>query len=263
MEDRKLYERDFHNQIRSAQDAEHVAHDSKAANKRFYFVTGASIRFIDAWLEANCADATVLDYCCGNGDNSIRIAKMTRAKKCVGIDISDISVENAKKRAKAQGVADKTEFLVADAENTKFPDDSFDIIICAGVLHHLDIRAAFPELARILKPSGKIIAIEALNINPIFHLYRKLTPELRTEWETEHILGPKDLTTAAEHFAEMSVDYFHLAAVPCAFLLPIPTLFKPMLALANLIDAVLMKIPGINRLAWQMVFVLSNPKKGR
>ena len=38
--------------------------------------------------------------------------------------------------------------------------------------------------------------MEALSVNPLIQLYRNSTPEMRTEWEKNHILGPKDLKFA-------------------------------------------------------------------
>ena len=69
-----------------------------------------------------------------------------------GIDISPVSIENAKKQAENQGVSDKVTFHVMDAEATTFPDDHFDYAVINGILHHLDLEKAYSELARILKP---------------------------------------------------------------------------------------------------------------
>ena len=46
--------------------------------------------------------------------------------------------------------------------------------MCCGMLHHLDLSYAFPELRRILSLEGKILAIEALDYNPIIKLYRNI-----------------------------------------------------------------------------------------
>lgn len=50
----------------------------------------------------------------------------------------------------------------------------------------------FDVLRRILKPNGVILAVEALDYNPMIKLYRIMTPEMRTEWEKAHILSYKD-----------------------------------------------------------------------
>lgn len=261
-EERKKAEREFHNQVRDPKDMSHEGHDSHAANKRFYKVTRRSTTFVSDWLAAHCKGKVVLDYCCGDGDNAIGMAKTHQAVRAVGIDISDVSVANARRKASELGLADRTEFLVGDAEKTPFPDATFDIVLCSGVLHHLDVKAAFPELARILKPGGKVLAVEALGVNPFFQLYRKMTPTLRTEWETEHILGLGEIAFAGKWFGGVKRHFFHLAVVPAAFLHSMPTLFEPARVLGDAIDDVLMRIPFLNRLAWQVVFELSMPRRG-
>ena len=67
-----------------------------------------------------------------------------------GIDISSNEVNSARMKLKDAGYSNKSDFQVMDAENMTFEDNSFDVIICNGVLHHLDIDAALPELARFL-----------------------------------------------------------------------------------------------------------------
>jgi len=72
--------------------------------------------------------------------------------------------------------------------------------MCAGMLHHVELSYAFPELRRVLKPGGRILAAEALNYNPAIKLYRNLTPSLRTAWEKDHILSLKDVRFAQRFF---------------------------------------------------------------
>ena len=98
-------------------------------------------------------------------------------------------------------------FFQADCEDTKLPDSSIDLIICSGMLHHLDLSYVFPELRRVLKADGKILAIEALDYNPAIKLYRLITPDMRTEWEKAHILSFSDLEFAKRYFNVKNVKY--------------------------------------------------------
>ena len=120
------------------------------------------------------------------------------------------SVENAEKDALKAGVSEKTIFIQSDAENTGLPSESFDIILCSGMLHHLDLNNAFPELERLLAPGGTIFCVEALDYNPIIKLYRNLTPGMRTEWEKAHILSMKDVKFAQKFFNLGKINYFHI-----------------------------------------------------
>ncbi|MEE8056410.1 MAG: class I SAM-dependent methyltransferase [Pseudomonadales bacterium] len=201
LNDRKHKELEFHNRDRDRQVVETLDQDTFDkfySNKKFYSTVQKSTDYHQGWIAKNCKDKIFLDYACGNGGNAIAAA-IAGAKLAIGFDISDVSVKNAQKDAEAQGL-ENVYFFQADAENTKLPDSCVDVIICSGMLHHLDLSYAFPELRRILAPSGKLLAIEALDYNPFIKLYRKLTPDMRTEWEKAHILSMKDIEFGKRFF---------------------------------------------------------------
>jgi ubiquinone/menaquinone biosynthesis C-methylase UbiE len=254
---RKSEEAEFHNRRESDRlTMSEEEYNKRYSNKRFYAIVRKSVDYQNNWLMQHCKGKTVLDYCCGLGATSLNLAKM--GAKVFGIDISAKEVETADKLLKDNGFTDAT-FLVGDAENTPFENGKFDVVVCNGVLHHLDISKAWPELARIIKKDGSVMAMEALGYNPAIQLYRRLTPKLRTAWETEHILKHKDLQLAKKYFNKVEVKYFYLAAL-CAIPFINTPAFKPILAVTEMVDDLLLKIPGINLMAWQMVFVLSEPK---
>ncbi len=47
--------------------------------------------------------------------------------------------------------------LRVDIEAINLPDASFDVVICAHVLEHVDDQRAIAELARIVKPGGRCL----------------------------------------------------------------------------------------------------------
>jgi len=256
---RKQDEAEFHDKLRNESlKYEDGKYRYLTSNRKYYSVVRRSRDFTREWLKKRCRGRKGLDYCCGNGKNNIFMAK--NGAESMGIDISGISVENCKKHAFEEGVGDKASFLVMDAENMKFENDSFDVVICSGVLHHLDIEKAFRELSRVLKPEGEIICIEPLVYNPLFQLYRRITPQLRTKWETEHILTLNDLEKAKKYFGKINTSFYHLFT-----LLAVPfrnsRFFDPILRLLEAADSVAMKLPLVQLMAWQMVFILSKPLK--
>jgi len=216
-----------------------------------------SRRYVDGWVRTNVGGRIFLDYACGDGGNAIFAAK-EGAALAIGLDISAVSVSNARKDAATAGLANATYFIQADCEDTGLPDESVDVMLCSGMLHHLDLKRAFAEMRRILKPGGVCLGVEALDYNPLIQLYRRLTPHLRTEWEKEHILSLKDLRLAREFFEVRNVRFWHLFSIGAALLNRTP-LFRPLLALGNLLDAVVLRIPLIRRLAWQFIFELHKP----
>lgn len=229
------------------------------SNMKFYSITRSSFAYRDALLFEGIKGAVALDYCCGNGEVAIEMAKRGAAK-VVGIDISSVAIENARELARSAGVDAVCEFLVMDAEHTEFDDGTFDIIHEYGALHHLDLRAAYAELSRILKPEGKLVCTEALRHNPLIHWYRKRTPLLRTQWEVEHILGIPEIKRGRTYFAALDFRTFHLAAL---FAVPFrkTSLFEPLLGVLNMLDRVLLEIPLVKWLAWVAVVQYRHPIK--
>ena len=259
MERRKIEEMSFHDQRErdrlALSDAEFRR---KYSNKKWYSVTERSTLFLEQWLQTHTSGKTVLDYCCGLGGTSLRLARYGATVHA--IDISPESVETARKKLDEEGLADRGTFQVMDAEQTTFPDNTFDVIVCLGVLHHLDVSRAFPELRRILKPDGQVFAGEALGYNPIIAAYRQLTPHLRTGWEKDHILTNKELRVARESFKSIDVTYFHLFSILAVPFRATP-MFTKVLRVLNWVDSWVLRIPGVRLMAWQMIFVLSQPKK--
>lgn len=261
LEPRKREELEFHNLDRAIDDPVAIQKQVEAdihANKKWYSVTQSSHDYIRRWLETESKNAVVLDYACGNGGHAIAAAS-AGASLAIGLDISDVSVLNARRAAAAAGLADRCIFIQGDCEDTGLPDASIDRIICSGMLHHLDLTRAFPELRRILKPGGRILCIEALAHNPLMQWYRRRTPHLRTKWEAEHILRVEDMLAARQYFALGDVRYWHLAVL-AAVPLRGTRLFGLARATGQGLDFVLARLPGIRRWAWQFTFELLHPE---
>ena len=75
------------------------------------------------------------------------------------------------------------QFIQMDAHDLKFEDETFDMVFGAAILHHLNIVPALDEICRVLKPNGKILFTEPLDMNPVGKLVRALTKKARTEDE--------------------------------------------------------------------------------
>lgn len=268
MEARKQEEIAFHDKLReslneqrwSPQAEGRVATDPLWSNFKYYAIERDSLALMKRWLLESAPGGSVLDYCCGNGEESVYVAK-EGARSVVGIDISPVSIENCKTLAGREGVADRVDFRVMDAEALEFRDNSFDLIIEYGVLHHLDLDRAMAELGRVLKPDGCMVCTETLAHNPLIAAYRRRTPHLRTAWEADHILGRKSFTTIERYFRKVERHFFHLATLGAVPLRNTPV-FAPVLAGLRAVDRVLLSIPGLQWQAWQVVFKLSNPRKG-
>ena len=98
----------------------------------------------------------VLDVGCGAGVTPCFIAKRYGCR-VVGVDISEGMIERSKERAQREGVADKVEFRVADAQDLPFEDDIFDAVITESVTAFPeDKQGAVNEYVRVTKPGGYV-----------------------------------------------------------------------------------------------------------
>lgn len=251
LNERKIKELEFHNRDRDLtiiKDLPKDTYEQLHGNKKFYKTVQLSRSYVENWITTNSKGKIFLDYACGNGFNAIKAAK-AGAELAIGLDISNVSIENARKFANKEGVSDNTYFVKGDCENTGLPNECIDVCICSGMLHHLDLSYAFCELRRILKKGGVILAVEALNYNPLIKLYRNLTPQMRTEWEKAHILSYKDIIFAKRFFDVRNIRHWHLfsiAGVYMPFALPF----------FNTVDNIVLKLPFIKIMSWMFTFEL-------
>lgn len=261
LDPRKQEEIEFHDQVRAIAgtgesgfaDFEAELRD-KVPNQKYYAATAASHAHITNWIAREARDRIVVDYACGVGAYAITAAK-AGAALVIGIDISGASIEVARRFAEHAGVGDRCVFYQGDCENTGLPPESVDAMICAGMLHHLDLSYAFPEMRRILVPGGRVLAAEALNYNPFITLYRQLTPELRTTWEKDHILSLSDLRFARRFFEVQNVRCWHFLS-PVAAFLPGAPLREVGFRLLDSVDGILARTPLVRWMAWMFTFEL-------
>ena len=98
----------------------------------------------------------VLVVGCGVGITPCYLAKRYGCR-VVGVDISEGMVERSKERAQREGVADRVECRVADAQDLPFEDDLFDAVITESVTAFPeDKQKAVNEYARVTKPGGYV-----------------------------------------------------------------------------------------------------------
>jgi ubiquinone/menaquinone biosynthesis C-methylase UbiE len=262
LEERKKQERDWGNFSRDTKNPHAIpgqTNETARGNYKWYSTTERSMTYREEWLKRNVPGKVFIDYACGNGENAIHAAKLGAALS-IGIDISDVSVHNATENAAKEGLSDRCMFFTGDCENTGLPDNSVDAILCSFMLHHLDLQYAYPEMARILKPGGAVFAHEALAYNPAIMAYRKLTPEMRTEWEKEHILSLKHVRMAKQWFNIGAIRYWHMASVFGAFFRKVPPVFRVLMPVLNTMDDILTRVPGVQLMAWMFSFELVKPR---
>jgi ubiquinone/menaquinone biosynthesis C-methylase UbiE len=246
--DRKDFERDFFDTS--------YTDGSRQPLAKYYEISRGSFDHVLDHVRARSPGKSVLEYGCGSSPSVIRLENLG-AGKVVGIDLSPVSIERANERASAAGLSEYS-FLVMDAERLDFSDGSFDVVFGSAVLHHLDLRNALSEIARVLKPDGSAIFLEPLGVNPAIRLFRRMTPALRTR--DEHPLTVADLHLIREYFDHVTYDFHHLlsvGAVPFRRTRAFPRILRSL----SRVDRVAFRyLPPIRPLAWQVVMTLERPK---
>jgi len=102
----------------------------------------------------------ILELGCGTGYFTKEI--VSTGAFVTAIDISPELINIAKTEITASNVI----FLLENAYDLSFNENSFDQIIGSSVLHHLEIKKAIGEMFRVLKPGGRIFFTEPNMMNP-------------------------------------------------------------------------------------------------
>jgi len=109
------------------------------------------------------SDIKILDVGTGKGHLAISLAKS--GLKCTAIDISTTELYMAQLNAIHFQVDEKIDFQHMDAFDMSFEKDSFDIVMSALLIHHLDdTEEALQEMVRVCKNQGSIV-ISDINEN--------------------------------------------------------------------------------------------------
>jgi len=105
----------------------------------------------------------VLDVGCGGGYTACRLANEIGCQ-VIGIDISEVMLEQASKRAENDGVTDKVTFHHADVADLFFDEEFFNAALVESVLTPLPGNKldALKEICRVLMPGGYLGLNEAV-----------------------------------------------------------------------------------------------------
>jgi len=118
--------------------------------------------------------ALVVDVASGPGASALQLARETGCD-VVGVDLASASVAVATAAAEAARLASRVRFVCGDAESLPLPDASADGALCeCSFCLFPDKEAAAGELARVLKPGGRLALADVIAVP------ERLPAELRT-----------------------------------------------------------------------------------
>jgi ubiquinone/menaquinone biosynthesis C-methylase UbiE len=149
-----------------------------------------------SWLRRIKKNQKILDIGCSGGRYSFELAK--RGGDVTGIDAAPKVIRWAnEKRKRFNGL--KLRFIQGDIENLPFKKESFDIVLCIELLHHLndkELSNALLQINKVMKKDGLFIFDLKNKHNPILRLsYKKSlrsNPQFflkaRSIKEMEHLL---------------------------------------------------------------------------
>lgn len=112
------------------------------------------------WL-APRAGQRLLDVAGGTGDIAFRFLKRAGDASAVVFDMTAPMLEEGRKRAEAESLADKLDWVCGDAMKLPFEDNSFDTYtISFGIRNVTRPQEALAEAFRVLRPGGRLMVLE-------------------------------------------------------------------------------------------------------
>jgi demethylmenaquinone methyltransferase/2-methoxy-6-polyprenyl-1,4-benzoquinol methylase len=171
---------------------------------------------LDRLWRARTADAAglpdgglALDVGTGTGDLAFDLAGMMPGGRVIGLDYTAPMLALAPDKALARGLAERTGWVQGDGQALPFGDGAFDAVTSAFVLRNFaDIDAAYREMARVVKPGGRVVALE-------------ISPQSQRVWrELFQLYFGKVVPLAGRLISGDPVAYSYLPASVAAFLTP-------------------------------------------
>jgi len=138
--------------------------------------------------------SNILEIGAGDGCLTARLAEF--GARVIGVELDHIAVDLA---AEALGDMDRCTIARADCYSLPFVDHSFDLVVMADVIEHLENPAmALAEAARVLSPGGMLVVT---------------TPKWRPDrmWDIHHVREYTSIElrkTLEAFFSDVGMAYF-------------------------------------------------------
>jgi ArsR family transcriptional regulator len=146
----------------------------------------------------------VADFGCGTGVLSVELARW--AKRVTAIDQSRAALERARQRAEREGLSN-IRFLRQDLHRLALADAELELVVISQSLHHVrEPATVLGEALRVLKPGGRLIALELMQhgetwvLERLGHRHLGFDPN-----ELERTLGELGFVRVARALHERSV----------------------------------------------------------
>lgn len=112
------------------------------------------------WL-APSSSQKLLDVAGGTGDIAFRFLGRAPGSRATVLDLTAPMLEEGRRRAEAEALASRLDWVVGDAMALPFRANSFDVYtISFGIRNVTRIGAALAEAYRVLRPGGRLMVLE-------------------------------------------------------------------------------------------------------
>ncbi len=145
--------------------------------------------FVVDWaVEVGLTQGLILDVGIGPGYISRELAKRAEEVKIIGVELSSLMLNVAKKNIDEAGLSERVRFQIGNAEQMPFRSKSFDGVISNSSFHHWrNPVAVFNEIRRVLKDEGKFLICDLRRDAPGIPI--ALLYLLLSDWNREGFLN--------------------------------------------------------------------------
>lgn len=224
--DRKLDEWERAEQVRSAYDASRAQEADALATPRnvtrYLAPPADTVHPLEYafYLLGDVRGKTILEYGCGDGSNTVLLAR--RGARVISLDLSPELIGVARARLRVHGIDSGVSFVVGSAHNVPLPDDSVDVVFGIAILHHLDLALSGEEVRRILRKGGIAIFQEPVRNSWLLKMGRRLIPYRSPDVSPyERPLTDRELRRFAAGYASYVSRPFTLPTSALAGFLPV------------------------------------------
>ena len=238
--DKALKEEHFFNQLAERQEESWWGHRTFTGQQR----QKRRARLFAELLSPVRETTKILEIGCGSGDFTVHLLENLPPCAYFGMDISQGLLDVAKRRI----LNDYVTFLKGNVEELDAQFGTFDVVIGASILHHLNVPKTLQNIHRVLPRAGRILLMEPNMRNPQVWLERNV------KWVGRKLQNTEDETAFYKREIEdhlKKAGFREVSAEPFDFMHPL--IPKSLFPLMSKMCLGLEKIPALREFAGSLL----------